>query len=167
MCNAQLVGLAKQLLNCTGKAARLTDQTLTQTWRKLFFQVISEACTMVLIQCSLRYSTTSAFSTGLTEVMPFCPGRTPWFANYGILLLTSLQKQEGFSTFFSATVLIIIGRKDCVQKAKWDHLWLPSKHLSFNGLYKFSGIQAVHNSGWGHRCIQSSTLCRRWITHLC
>lgn len=100
--------------------------------RELFFGVISEACTMVVVQYSLRYSTTSTFSTGLREVMPFCPGRTPLFANYRVLLLMSVQKQEGFSTFFSATVLMIMGRNECVQTTKCVHLWLPSKHLSFN-----------------------------------
>lgn len=52
---------------------------------------------MLVVQCSLRYSTTSAFCTGLTEGFF---GRTPLFADYGVLPLSSLEKQEGFPPFF-------------------------------------------------------------------
>lgn len=66
-----------------------------------------------------RCPTTPAFSSTLTDVMPFSPARTLLFADYEVLL-SRLEKQEGFPLFFFfffATVMMIMRRKeDCVQK---------------------------------------------------
>lgn len=67
------------------------------------FRAVNEAGTMVTVQCSPRYSTTSSSSAGLTEAMSFSSGRTTLFADYGVLLLSSLENEEGFHLWFCSS----------------------------------------------------------------